>query len=231
MQIIVGLGNPGSKYQNHRHNIGFMTADAIADHCGVASKWKSKFSAEYLETKIGDQKVLIIKPQTFMNDSGRAVVQAMKFYKVPVADVTAFYDELDLHPGKIRIKRGGGSGGHNGIRSMDAHCGKDYRRVRMGIGHPGDKSLVTPHVLGNFAKSDHDWLDPLLEGCAEHLPLLLAGDEAGFMNKLALRGGGNNAAPKSKPKQVSHVRQARQSKQSIEPSGPMADMLRKLLGK
>ena len=163
MLLVAGLGNPGSRYAKQRHNIGFMAADAIARRHSF-SNWSKKFKGELAEGDIAGEKILLIKPQTMMNLSGNAVGEAMRFYKLAPEDLIVIYDELDLEPGKVRIKRGGGNGGHNGIKSIDAHCGKDYRRLRLGIGHPGHKERVTGHVLGNFAKSDHDWLDPAAGG-------------------------------------------------------------------
>lgn len=241
MQIIAGLGNPGPRYAGNRHNIGFMAADAIVRRHPAFGPWQTKWNALVSEGRIGTEKLLVIKPQTFMNLSGQAVGEAMRFYKLGSDALTVLYDELDLAPGKVRIKRGGGSGGHNGIKSLDAHCGKDYRRVRLGIGHPGDKSRVQTHVLGDFAKSDTGWLDPLLDALADNIALLVEGDESGLMNKLALAVGdkakGAPGAPPAKdqansaPKPQSHIRQARTTKPDAKPTGPMAEMLRKLLGR
>ncbi len=231
MRIIAGLGNPGSKYENHRHNVGFMAVDAIANRHGF-SPWSKKFQALISSGTIGTEKVLLIKPQTFMNLSGQSVGEAMRFHKAEIGDLIVLYDELDLEPGKVRIKTGGGHGGHNGIKSIDAHCGKDYRRVRIGIGHPGIKEMVTHHVLGDFAKADRDWLDPLLDTFADHAELLAKGDDAGFMNKAALAVQGTKTAPKPAPKAQSHIRQARPAPQvKLPETGPMAAMLKKLLGR
>ncbi|WP_292896795.1 MULTISPECIES: aminoacyl-tRNA hydrolase [unclassified Nitratireductor] len=236
MLLIAGLGNPGQQYERHRHNVGFMAADAIARRHSFSS-WSKKFNALVAEGRVGGEKVLLMKPQTFVNLSGQAIGEAMRFYKIGLEDLIVFYDELDLAPGKLRIKTGGGSGGHNGIKSIDAHCGKDYRRVRIGIGHPGDKARVNAHVLGDFAKADQSWLEPLLDAVADHIAMLAEGDEAGFMNRvsLAVKGTGAEPAQKrdSKPaKQQSHIRQARQKGPSapLPESGPMAAMLKKLLG-
>lgn len=233
MQIIAGLGNPGPRYAANRHNIGFMAADAIVGRHVSFGPWQTKWNAQVSEGRIGAGKLLVLKPQTFMNLSGQSVGEAMRFYKLGPEDLTVLYDELDLAPGKVRIKRGGGSGGHNGIKSLDAHCGKDYRRVRLGIGHPGDKARVQAHVLGDFAKADAGWLDPLLAALADNIELLVAGDEAGFMNRLALAVGDRAGAPapKARPKPQSHIRQARTDKPDARPTGPMAHMLKKLLGK
>ncbi|MCB1384654.1 MAG: aminoacyl-tRNA hydrolase [Nitratireductor sp.] len=243
MHILAGLGNPGTKYQDNRHNVGFMAADAIFRRHSF-SPWRRKFRAEIAEGMLGGEKILLIKPQTYMNLSGEAVGEAMRFYKLTPADITVLYDELDLAPGRIRIKRGGGAGGHNGIRSLDAHCGKDYRRVRIGIGHPGDKARVQAHVLGDFAKADGVWLTPMLDAIAEHADLLISGDDSTFMNRVALATGTATGAGRedraAKPaggkpaaKSQSHIHQARNTspKPEVPKSGPMADMLKKLLGK
>ncbi len=235
MHIIAGLGNPGRKYANYRHNVGFMAADAIARRHSF-SPWIKKFSAEIAEGRLGGEKVLLIKPQTYMNLSGQAVGEALRFYKLSSGDLAVLYDELDLSPGKVRIKTGGGSGGHNGIKSLDAHCGKEYVRVRIGIGHPGDKAQVTGHVLGDFAKADNQWLDPLLDAIADNAGMLVAGDHSGFMNKTAIAvpsGGGNDGGSSAPPpKGQSHIRQARPKKPEtkIPETGPMAAMLKKLFG-
>ncbi|WP_367718412.1 aminoacyl-tRNA hydrolase [Nitratireductor sp. GISD-1A_MAKvit] len=236
MLLIAGLGNPGQQYERHRHNVGFMAADAIARRHSFSS-WSKKFNALVAEGRIGGEKVLLMKPQTFMNLSGQAIGEAMRFYKIDLEDLIVFYDELDLAPGKLRIKTGGGSGGHNGIKSIDAHCGKDYRRVRIGIGHPGDKARVNAHVLGDFAKADQEWLEPLLDAAADNIAMLAEGDEAGFMNRVSLAVKGTAPEPVQKrggkpAKQQSHIRQARQKGPSapLPEDGPMAAMLKKLLG-
>jgi len=241
MLLIAGLGNPGPRYAKNRHNIGFMAADEIHRRHRF-SPWQKKFQAEIADGTIGGEKVLLIKPQTFMNLSGQAVGEAMRFYKLSPSDLVVIYDELDLPPGKVRAKTGGGSGGHNGIKSIDAHCGKDYRRIRLGIGHPGVKEMVHNHVLGDFAKVDQEWLEPLLSAIADNTDLLVKGDDNTFMNRVSLAMGGG--APRSngrkdadKPagaaKGQSHIRQARPTRPAadIPASGPMADMLKKLFGK
>ena len=229
MKLLVGLGNPGAQYEGNRHNIGFMAVDAIASANGI-SGWKSKNSGLLAEGSIGQERVLLLKPQTFMNKSGDSVQKVASFYKIAPADIVVFYDELDLAPGKVRVKIGGGNGGHNGLRSIDPQIGLDYKRVRLGIGHPG-KEFVTHHVLGDFAKADKTWLDPLLDDIGRHAAMLLAGDDAGFMNKLALAAKASEE-PKPAPKAQSHIRQARTSGPQVDvpKSGPMADMLKKLLG-
>jgi PTH1 family peptidyl-tRNA hydrolase len=185
MRLFVGLGNPGSRYAKNRHNIGFMAADAIA-RAHNAGPWRKRFQGEATEALVGGERVLILKPQTFMNLSGQAVAEAQRFFKIPLEDVTVFYDELDLAPAKLRVKIGGGNAGHNGLRSITAHCGNDYRRVRLGIGHPGDKALVQPHVLGDFAKAEEPWVEDLLRAVADNAAFLAKGDEAGFQNKVHL---------------------------------------------
>jgi PTH1 family peptidyl-tRNA hydrolase len=234
MRMIVGLGNPGPKYAGHRHNIGFMAVDEIFRRHSF-SPWRKKFRAEIADGEICGEKVLLVKPQTMMNLSGDSVGEAMRFYKLTPSDITVLYDELDLAPGKVRIKIGGGAGGHNGIKSIDAHCGKEYRRVRLGIGHPGSKERVTGHVLGDFAKADREWLDPMLETIAEEACMLATGDDAGMMNKVALALGDKppqEQKKKAAPKAGSHIRQARSNGPKVEQpkTGPMADMLKKLFG-
>jgi len=186
VQIWVGLGNPGAQYAMHRHNVGFMAVDAIAEVHGFDPP-KKAFAGWTRQGRIGGQRILILKPATFMNDSGRAAGEAMRFFKKEAGDVTAFYDELDLAPYKVRVKVGGGTAGHNGIRSLDAHIGNEFRRVRIGIGHPGHKDRVTRHVLGNYAKSETDQLSDLLAAIAAEAEWLARGDDARFMNDVALR--------------------------------------------
>ena len=188
MQLWVGLGNPGALYALHRHNVGFMAADIIADAHGF-SPWSKKFRSLIAEGRIGSDKVLLIKPQTFMNDSGDAVSQALRFYKLDLDALTVFHDELDLAPMKVKVKVGGGTAGHNGLRSIDSHLGPEFRRVRIGIGHPGpgQKEKVTRHVLGNYAKSEMEPLADLLAAIADEAQWLADGDDARFMSEIALR--------------------------------------------
>ena len=186
MKLIVGLGNPGTKYAGNRHNIGFMALDRIASDHGF-SPWKSKFNALLAEGTVGGTKILLLKPQTFMNRSGQSVGEAMRFYKLTPADVHVIHDELDLAPGKARAKQGGGHAGHNGLRSIHAHIGADYGRVRLGIGHPGNKDQVARYVLNDFAKADSDWLDDLMRGISDGVGELAKGDAGKFMNAVALR--------------------------------------------
>ena len=186
MKLFVGLGNPGSEYAGHRHNIGFMALDRIAaDH--DFSPWKRGHHGLVSEGRLGMEKVILLKPETFMNKSGQAVHSAVSFHKLPLADVVVFHDELDLSPGKLRYKMGGGHAGHNGLRSIHEHLGDAYARVRLGIGHPGHKDAVAAYVLHDFAKADRDWLDPLLHGISEGVVDLARGEESKFMNAVALR--------------------------------------------
>jgi PTH1 family peptidyl-tRNA hydrolase len=196
MHLLVGLGNPGPKYAGNRHNIGCMAVDETVRRHGF-SPWRKRFQGEVSEGNFGGEKVLVLKPMTYMNESGRAVGEAMRFYDIDPAQVIVLYDELDLEPGKVRVKFGGGAAGHNGIRSMIAHCGPHFQRVRLGIGHPGDKALVHPHVLSDFAKADKTWLEPLIEAVAENIPLLVKGEDGSFQNKVHLA---LNPAPEKPPK-------------------------------
>ncbi len=187
MWLLVGLGNPGDKYKNNRHNIGFMVLDAIAEDCGVSS-WKAKFQSAMAEARIGDEKVVLLKPQTFMNESGQGVGKAAKFYKIPPERIIIFHDELDLAPGKVRARLGGGLAGHNGLKSAKAHLGTaDFWRVRLGIGHPGDKHKVSGYVLSDFAKSEQAWLERLIDGCSRHINILLAGKSDDYMTRVSER--------------------------------------------
>lgn len=184
MYLVVGLGNPGEKYARNRHNIGFMAADEIVRRHSFSS-YRAKFQGEIAEGKIGTEKVLVLKPQTFMNESGRSVKEVVTFYKIASEDIIVLHDELDLAPGKLRVKRGGGHAGHNGLRSIHAHVGEGYARVRLGIGHPGDKNRVTGHVLKDFAKADQDWIEPELDAVADNMDLVLAGRDNDFMTRVA----------------------------------------------
>ncbi|MGE0719077.1 MAG: aminoacyl-tRNA hydrolase [Alphaproteobacteria bacterium] len=185
MRIIAGLGNPGSRYAGNRHNIGFMAVDAIA-RLHRFGPWREKFHGLIADGTIGGEKVLALKPMTFMNDSGQSVAAAMRFYKLVPDDVIVIHDEIALAPGKMRVKKGGGAAGNNGIRSIDAHIGPDYHRVRLGVGHPGVKHLVHDWVLQDFPRADEPWLEKLLDAVAAAIPAMVAGDGNGFMNKVTL---------------------------------------------
>ena len=194
MKLFVGLGNPGSEYARNRHNVGFMAVDAIADAHGFGP-WKRKFQGIAADGEIGGEKVLLLKPQTYMNESGRAVGEAARFLKIAEEDIVVFYDEIDLAPGKLKIKTGGGNAGHNGLRSMSAHIGNDYIRVRIGVGHPGVRELVARWVLSDFAKADQDWLEPLLGAIAKAAPRLVRDDQSRFLTDVA-RDTGEPADPR-----------------------------------
>ncbi|MBL4619499.1 MAG: aminoacyl-tRNA hydrolase [Marinicaulis sp.] len=230
MIVFVGLGNPGEKYARHRHNIGFMAADALADAHGFGPP-REKFQAEiregFLDGPNGREKAIVLKPLTFMNDSGRAIQKAAQFYKLKPEDFVVFYDELDLAPGKLRIKTGGGAAGHNGVRSIDAHIGNGFRRVRIGIGHPGDKSMVTNHVLGNFSKSDQEWLVPMLDAIAAAAPFLTTGDDNRFATAVAQRLAPEKTSkpkpPKSEaPQKASTQKSGDQKTGDQKPANPFA---------
>ncbi len=186
MKLFVGLGNPGAKYAGNRHNIGYMAVDRIAADHGFGP-WRSKFQGVMSEGRLGREKVILLKPETFMNLSGQSVGEAMRFHKLEPADVIVFHDELDLAPGKCRLKTGGGHAGHNGLRSIHAHIGEAYDRVRLGIGHPGDKNRVAGYVLADFAKAEADWLDDLLRGISDGAAALADGEGAKFLNAVSLR--------------------------------------------
>ena len=185
MRLFVGLGNPGSDYAKNRHNIGFMAVDEIVHRYSFAP-FRSKFQGQLCEGKIAGQKVLILKPTTYMNESGKAVQAAMAFYKLALQDIIVFQDEMDLVAGKIRMKTGGGHAGHNGVRSIQSHIGSGFQRVRLGVGHPGDKEKVVGHVLNDFSKADQQWLDKMIEAIGENADLLIKGEDSGFMSKVSL---------------------------------------------
>lgn len=185
MQLLVGLGNPGPKYGLSRHNIGFMAVDEIARRHAFGP-WRKRFEGLAAEGSVGKEKILALKPETYMNRSGRAVGAAARFYKLDPDDIVVVHDEIDLAPGKVRFKQGGGHAGHNGIRDIEAHIGPDFKRVRIGVGHPGLKDEVTGHVLDRFSKADIEWVAPLLEAVAEAFPALVSGGGAAFTNRLAL---------------------------------------------
>ncbi|QPF86021.1 aminoacyl-tRNA hydrolase [Bradyrhizobium genosp. L] len=185
MRLFVGLGNPGAKYASNRHNIGFLAVDEIARRHGFAP-WRRRFQGETSEGVLDHEKVVLLKPATYMNESGRAVQEAQNFFKLAPADITVFQDELELPPAKVRVKIGGGIAGHNGLRSISAHIGNEYRRVRLGIGHPGVKELVHSHVLSDFAKSDRAWVEALCQAIADNAGLLAKAQDASFANKVHL---------------------------------------------
>ncbi len=185
MKLFVGLGNPGRAYAGQRHNIGFMAADAIAGRHPFAP-FRARFQSQASEGAIGQERIILLKPETFMNESGRAVGEAARYYKIDLADIIVFHDELDLAPGQLRVKIGGGNAGHNGLRSITEHLGNDYRRVRIGIGHPGDKARVHDYVLGNFAKAEHPWVEAILAAIAANAGYLADGADNSFQNKIFL---------------------------------------------
>jgi len=197
MRLLVGLGNPGAEYAFNRHNIGFLAVDAIAEHYRF-SPWRARFQGVVSEGFINGMKVLALKPGTYMNLSGQAVGEALRFFKLAPEDVIVVYDEIELAPGKVKVKQGGGSAGHNGIKSIDAHIGDNYWRVRLGVGRPESKDGVTNHVLQNFAKSDAAWLGKLLDAVADAVPWLVSGSESKFMTRVALLT--NPPAPKAEKK-------------------------------
>ena len=185
MLLLVGLGNPGARYVGNRHNIGFMAVQAIAKRHGIGP-WRRRFQGVACEGPIGGDASLLLLPGTYMNESGRAVAEAAHFYKLALGDVTVFHDEIDLPPGKVRVKVGGGIAGHNGLRSITEHVGNDYRRVRIGVGHPGNKDLVQHYVLSDFAKSERPWVEALIDILADNVELLVRGEDASFQNKVHL---------------------------------------------
>jgi PTH1 family peptidyl-tRNA hydrolase len=184
MKLLVGLGNPGPEYAGNRHNVGFMAVDAIAERHRFGP-WKKKFQGQAADGEISGERVLLLKPQTYMNESGRAVGEAARFLKIALGDIVVLYDEIDLEPGKLKAKTGGGNAGHNGLRSISQHLGNDYSRVRIGVGHPGDKALVANYVLSNFSKADQTWLQPLLAAIAAAAGRLALGDQARFLTDVA----------------------------------------------
>ncbi|WP_341368670.1 aminoacyl-tRNA hydrolase [Yoonia sp. BS5-3] len=201
MKLLVGLGNPGAKYARNRHNIGFMAMDQIASDHGFGP-WRTKFQGLVAEGRLGSDKVTLLKPETFMNLSGQSVGEAMRYLKLSPSDIIVFHDELDLAPGKVRLKTGGGHAGHNGLRSIHGHIGPDYDRVRLGIGHPGHKDAVPGYVLRDFPKADADWLDDEMRGIGDGIADLVAGDGPKFLNAIALRVNpprSSKSSPKPKP--------------------------------
>ncbi|MEL6167638.1 MAG: aminoacyl-tRNA hydrolase [Pseudomonadota bacterium] len=227
MRLFVGLGNPGPKYAGHRHNIGFMAVDRIAEDASFAA-WRTKFQGRIADGTIGDVKVVLLKPETFMNNSGQSVGEAMRFYKLKPADVTVFHDEIDLAPGKLRVKTGGGHAGHNGLRSVHAHIGEAYQRVRMGVGHPGHKDRVPGYVLHDFAKADQPWLEAMLAGISDGAGDLARGDTGRFQNAVALR----TAPPRSsKSDREAEVGPAPQETSTSKPEKDTRSALQRLADK
>jgi PTH1 family peptidyl-tRNA hydrolase len=227
MKLFVGLGNPGAEYAFNRHNVGFMAVDAIAAAHGFPA-WRKRFAAAAAEAKLGGETVLLLKPQTYMNESGRAAGEAVRFYKLGLDDVVVFHDEIDLAPGKVRVKQGGGVAGHNGLRSLTAHIGNDYLRVRIGIGHPGHKDLVSHHVLRDFAKADHAWLEPLLAAIAEAAPDLADGRNDKFQSFVAHAMQTEAEAPPEKKEPAPRKPKAAPKVEKTEPAaeGPFSKLRR-----
>lgn len=233
MKLFVGLGNPGASYALHRHNVGFMAVDAIAATHGFPA-WRKRFSGLVAEGRLGREQVLLLKPQTFMNESGRSVGEAVRFYKLDLDDVAVFHDELDLAPGKLRVKTGGGVAGHNGLKSLTAHIGNDYVRVRIGIGHPGRKDLVSGYVLHDFAKADYAWLEPLLGAIAAEAPLLAEGAPDKFQSRVAhvvqAEEEAEAPAPRAKPAAKRKAPASQAKAEPSAPSGTLAEKLRRWFG-
>lgn len=243
MKLLVGLGNPGAEHARNRHNVGFMAVDAIAETHGFGP-WRSKFQGHVSEGRLGGEKCLLLKPTTYMNESGRSAAEAVRFYKLGLEDVVVFHDELDLAPGKVRVKTGGGVAGHNGLKSLTRYLGNEYVRVRIGIGHPGDKAKVHSHVLKDFSKAELEWVGPLVDAIATAAPELASDKASNFMNKVALATGAEKERPASEPKRKTSTsptqRELARSKAKrgperpteetpSEPAGPFAK-LRKLFG-
>jgi PTH1 family peptidyl-tRNA hydrolase len=235
MKLLVGLGNPGQEYALNRHNVGFMAVDAIAAAHDFPA-WRKRFSGLAAEARLGREPVMLFKPQTFMNESGRAVGEAARFYKLELGDIVVFHDELDLAPGKVRVKIGGGVAGHNGLKSLSAHIGNDYVRVRIGIGHPGHKDRVSGYVLHDFSKADHDWLEPLLGAIAANAPYLAEGANDKFQSRVAhalQAEAGSAAEDKPAPRVKSAPRRGKPdaaAKDRKPAEGTLADRLRRWFG-
>lgn len=226
MQLIVGLGNPGAKYLKNRHNIGFMAVDRIAADHGFGP-WISKFQGQISDGQLGREKVILLKPETFMNLSGQSVGEAMRFYKLSPEDVTVIHDEIDLAPGKLRVKQGGGHAGHNGLRSLHQHIGDSYQRVRLGVGHPGRKELVPHYVLQDFAKADADWLDDLMRGISDGAVFLAEGANDRFQNAVAQRvAPARSSTSAAKPQSGAKPSVKPQPKPELEPDEVRSPMQR-----
>ncbi len=233
MLLIVGLGNPGAEYRRHRHNVGFMAVDAIHDRHGFAP-WRRRFQGEVSEGTLAGEKTLLLKPLTYMNESGRSVQAAAQFYKLAPADIVVIHDEVDLPPGKTRMKTGGGTAGHNGLRSIGPAIGEGFRRLRIGVGHPGVKEAVPHYVLHDFSREDQAWVEPLLEAIAANAPLLAEGKDPTFANRLhaALNPDEETAGkpPRRPESQKSAARPVAETSPEPKPEGPLARGLRKLFG-
>ncbi len=229
MQLFVGLGNPGQQYQMHRHNIGFMAVDEIAN-ANSFGPWRSKFQGLFCEGRLGNQKIVILKPSTFMNLSGQSVGELTRFYKINSKSITVFHDELDLAPGKCRFKLSGGHAGHNGLKSIHSHIGENYRRIRLGIGHPGQKDLVSKYVLENFSKKEQQWLEKLLEKIAAEAAHLANEDSEKFINQISL----SPENEKKKDKQIKELKVATPSEKprlQVGPGEVQKSTLEKLIAK
>jgi PTH1 family peptidyl-tRNA hydrolase len=238
MLLIVGLGNPGSQYAGNRHNVGFMAVDAIQRRRGF-QPWRRRFQGETAEGTLAGERVLLLKPATYMNESGRAVQEAVRFFKVAPGDIVVIHDEVDLPPGKTRVKTGGGAAGHNGLRSIDAAIGQDYRRLRIGVGHPGVKEAVPHYVLHDFAREDAAWLSPLLDAIADNAALFAEGKDNTFANRLhaatapkaeTTGGSPHPAGPAAEPPSPTKGEGSGNPPAAGEGSGPMTAKLKKLFG-
>ena len=233
MLLIVGLGNPGAEYRRHRHNVGFMAVDVIHDRHGFAP-WRRRFQGEVSEGTLAGEKILLLKPLTYMNESGRSVQAAAQFYKLAPADIVVIHDEVDLPPGKTRMKTGGGTAGHNGLRSIGPAIGEGFRRLRIGVGHPGVKEAVPHYVLHDFSREDQAWVEPLLDAIAANAPLLAEGKDPTFANRLhaALNPDEETAGkpPRRPESQKSAARPVAETSPEPKPEGPLARGLRKLFG-
>ena len=233
MRLFVGLGNPGAKYARNRHNVGFMALDRIAEDHGFGP-WRSKFQGSLSEGRLGSEKVLLLKPETFMNLSGQSVGEAARFHKLDPEDIVVFHDEIDLAPAKLKVKVGGGHAGHNGLRSLHQHIGDAYVRVRIGVGHPGHKDAVPQYVLRDFPKADDDWLDDMLRGVSDGAEHLANGDSGRFMNAVSLRlnpprSGGGKAAPAKPVSEAGSPEAAKQAKPEPTPEPDDRSALQKLV--
>lgn len=218
MKLFVGLGNPGGEYARHRHNVGFMALDRIAEANNLGS-WRRRFQGETAEGSIGSERVVLLKPMTYMNESGRAVGEAARFLKISPEDVYVFHDEIDLAPAKLKVKLGGGNAGHNGLRSISAHIGNEYNRVRIGVGHPGSKDAVAHYVLHDFAKAEYSWLDPMLDAMAEAASYLAKGDSARFLSQVALKTRDDDAPEEEAPPAPAKAKPAKPAARGPHPAG------------